>query len=183
MGDNALARLREECSAEANAETAYSLTGYLFSVLPLRALASMRPNSVGSPAHCAALTARVLTRALPALNLSCSDAWYGPSTLFIEVANQSRMKAYQEFIADTTPDTLSLPEETYIRYARETLLSGTDDAVRRLTISACNMAVEAQARLVIKERATASDPGRMRVLEKGLARMLIRWSSVHNKCD
>lgn len=181
MGTKALERIRTQCAAEAEAETAYSLAGYVFSVPPLRAFASARNNSVGDPAHCAALSARVLTRALPGLNMPYSDAWYGPSTLFIELSKKARMNAYNDHILETTPSTLSLPEQQEISNARETLLSGSNDAVGRLTTTACNMAVAHQSQLVIRERATSSDAARTRVLEKGLARMLLRWSLTQNE--
>lgn len=181
MGKNAIERVRQECSAEANLETPYSLAGYVFSVPPLRALANTRKNDVGDPAHCAALCSRVLTRAIPTLNLPCSDPWYGPSTLFIELSKKSRMSVYEEHVTETTPAILSLPEQQDIKNALENLLSGTNQAVSMLTTTACNTAVKHQAHLVIKERATASDPGRMRVLEKGLARMLLRWSLFQNE--
>jgi hypothetical protein len=181
MGAKALRRMRQECALEADAASAYSLAGYVFSVPPFRALASVRNNGVGDPAHCAALSARVLSRALPSLNLPCSDAWYGPSTLFIELSKKSRMHMYDEYVVDTTPDYVSLSEQQELKKARETLLSGHDDAVRTLTTGACNMAVKHQAYLVIRERATASDSARMRVLEKGLARMLLRWSLIQNE--
>jgi hypothetical protein len=122
----------------------------------------------------------VLSRALPSLNLPYSDAWYGPSTLFIELSKKVRMNAYNEHITETTPSTISIPEQQEITNARETLLSGSNDAVCKLTTAACNMAVTHQAQLVIKERATTFDSARMRVLEKGLARMLLRWSLMQN---
>jgi hypothetical protein len=181
VGAAAIERLRKECALEANVDTPYSLTGYLFSVPPLRALASARDNGVGDPAHCAALSARVLSRALPAISLPYSDAWYGPSTLFLELSKKARMTAYHEHISETTPSTLSLPEETERTVARETLLSGSNDSVAALSTHACNVAVEYQAHLVIKERATGGDTARMRVLEKGLGRMLVRWSLCQNE--
>jgi hypothetical protein len=181
MGHKALQGLQGECAAEAEAETPYSLRGYVFSVPPLRALAGTRYNGVGDPAHCAALSARVLTRALPTLNLPYSDAWYGPSTLFIELSKKVRMNAYNEHVTETTPATLSISEQEELSNARETLLSGSNESVRKLTTTACNMAVAHQSHLVIKERATTSDAARMRVLEKGLARMLLRWSLMQNE--
>jgi hypothetical protein len=181
MGTKAVQNTRTEASFEAEAETPYSLPGYVFSVPPLRVIARVRNNRVGDPAHCAALSARVLSRALPGLNLPNSDAWYGPSTLFIELSKEHRMAAYQEHITETTPTTLSIPEQQEIQHARETLLSGSNEAVCSLTTTACNMAVKHQSHLVIKERSTTHDSARMRVLEKGLARMLLRWSLIQNE--
>lgn len=181
VGASAIERLRKECALEANCDTPYSLAGYLFSVPPLRALASTRDNGVGDPAHCAALSARVLSRALPNINLPHSDAWYGPSTLFLELSKKARMIAYHEHISETTPSTLSLPEETERTVARETLLSGSNDSIAALSTQACNVAVQYQAHLVIKERTAGTDMARMRVLEKGLGRMLVRWSLRQNE--
>lgn len=179
-GDGAVSRLRAECEQEVQKETPYSLLGYLFSVPPLRALASIRRNGVGAPAHCAALTARVLSRAIKDLNLPCSDAWYGPSTLFSELGKSERMKKYQGEINDTTPNVTSLPEQHELECAYEALMSGSDEDVRRLTITQCMLAVNYQASKVIDSRAgPQQDHGT--VPEHGLARLLIRWSTVRNQ--
>jgi hypothetical protein len=180
MGRGILSKLRRECASEADVATEYSLVGYVFSVPPLRALSSVRDNSVGAPAHCAALAARVLTRAIPSIDLPCSDAWYGPSTLFIELSKQSRMQLYDEYITDTTPATLSLPEQQELSNAKETLLSGTDAAVRTLTTDACMSAIRRQSHLVISAKAAGDVSPRTSVLEQGLARMLLRWSTLQN---
>ena len=180
MGKDALKMTRRSCTEEADVPTPYSLSGYVFSVRPLRAFAQWRDNTVGSPAHCASLCARVLSRAIPAIQLPCSDAWYGPSTLFIELSKQKRMADYHEHITETTPSVISIPEQNEWQQARETLLSGDNEAVRMLSTNACKEAVTHQAHLVIKERATTTDEARIRVLEKGIARMLIRWSVLQN---
>ena len=181
---DAVKRVREACQAEVDGpgghRTNYSLVGYLFSVPPFRALAWARKNNVGDKAHCAALAARILSRALPSIRLPCSDAWYGPSTLFIELSTKTRMQSYHEHITDITPTTLSLPEQHELDHARETLMCGTDESVKHLTSAACAMACRHQARLAIRERATAFDSTRTRVLEIGIARMLLRWSLVQN---
>ena len=49
----------------------------------------MLPDGVGAPAHCAALTARCLQRALKSESpIRHSPPWYGPSTLLIELSTQ-----------------------------------------------------------------------------------------------
>lgn len=180
ISTKAIERVRAACQDEALCSTAYSLAGYAFSAPPLRAIASMRDNTVGAPAHCAALTARILSRAIKTLKLPQSDAWYGPSTLFLEIAKKGRMTSYDNYIEETRPAVLSLPETDEITSARTALLSGTNDDVKRLTTNVCNMAVAEQSRLLIKERATNKDPKRIVTLEKGLAQMLLRWSCLQN---
>ena len=181
MHRGALHRLHKECAREADAQTAYSLTGYLFSIPPLWVFSALRPNSVGSPAHCAALSARVLDRALPSLKLPHSDSSYGPSTLYAELATHNRMREYDEYLTDTKPAVLSVVEKEEIDNARETLLSGTDEEVRRLSTRDCNLGIAAQSDLVIRERAASSVEANMSVLERGLARMLLRWSILQNQ--
>lgn len=180
ISTKAIERVRAACQDEALCSTAYSLLGYAFSAPPLRAVAAVRDNAVGAPAHCAALTSRVLTRAIKTLNLPQSDAWYGPSTLFLELTKKARMTSYDDYINETRPAVLSLPETDEITLARTALLSGTDEEVERLSTNSCNMAVAEQSRLLIKEQATNKDPVRVVSLEKGLAQMLLRWSCLQN---
>ena len=82
------ARLRHEL--QFHVDTPYSLSRYSCSIPPLRAFASWLPDQPGDPAHCAALTARCLKRALRSLGntliLKRASPWYGPTTLLLELS-------------------------------------------------------------------------------------------------
>lgn len=85
------ARLRHELKL--HVDTPYSLGRYACSVPPLRAFASWLPDRPGDPAHCAALTARCLKRALYSLGnkalIKRASPWYGPTTLLLELSSCS----------------------------------------------------------------------------------------------
>ena len=67
---------------------------YPMSTWPLRAFAGMLDDGINAPAHCAALSARVLRSAIPEVAaLPQSSHWYGPSSLYLEVAKPERMEA------------------------------------------------------------------------------------------
>ena len=59
---NAASKLRTECFK--HEATPYSIARYVCSAPPLRAFAGMLSDAVGSSAHCATLSARVLKRTL-----------------------------------------------------------------------------------------------------------------------
>lgn len=77
LASDAVGRLRKECEKHLDTPygSAYRLFNYPFAVPPLRSLAWLVADEPGSPAHCAALTARCLRRALPELELTNSSAW------------------------------------------------------------------------------------------------------------
>ena len=134
FGRDAAKRVRAECNL--HVDTPYPsmarLLNYPFSVPPLRAFAGYLDNRCGTAAHCAALSARILQSCMPELNVPNSSPWYGPSTLYLELARQGRMVAYAareraeatvESIVDTEDAVASL----------EVLLRGGDDDVRALS--------------------------------------------------
>ena len=108
LGHDVARRLRAECDkADAeHAQTPYGpvwrLFNYPFSVPPGRVVAWMLDDEVGSPAHCASLTARCLRRALPELQLPRPSAWYGPSTLYLELARESRVRSSSHAVSSAT---------------------------------------------------------------------------------
>ena len=99
---DAVDRVRTECHDHVH--TPYPsmtrLLNYPFSVPPLRAFAGWLDDQPGAPAHCAALTARILRRAIPEVGLPNPSAWYGPSTLFLELSRRGRMVAYGANLAN-----------------------------------------------------------------------------------
>ena len=152
-------RARDACEAERGSP--YSLRRYATSVLPGRMIASLLPSYPGAPGHCATVSARILQAA--GVSLPRSSAWFSPSTLWLEMTRPSRV----ELMAPSPCD-----EDASL--AAETLLRGSDDAVRMLTDSQCRSAIAVlQSRVVGAEVPV--------VFERQLARGLLRWGEVQRK--
>ena len=173
QGPQALKCARQVCSNEVN--TPYSLSRYVFSVPPGRAFAGLLPDHTGSPAHCAALSARIIRDSIPLYSLTHYPPWYSPSTLYLEASKPSRMAEYHSYLTETTPTVTSVAEEEEISGTLETLLRGSDAAVQALTHRACQAAINKITRQVVEQRATADDCVKERILEKQLGRALLRW--------
>ena len=91
------AALAAECHH--HVDTPYSLSRYLFSVPPVRAISFMLPDTPLAPAHCATVTARLIRRVDGPKKLVHASAWYAPSTLFLEVTNEkNRLAARTELL-------------------------------------------------------------------------------------
>lgn len=183
VAKDAVRRVREECNT--NAGTAYAsvyrLFNYIFSIPPLRAFAWTLDDSVKSPAHCGSLTARCLKRAVPEIDLPNSSAWYGPSTLFLELLRHSRVTSYaRQFAEAVTVKSTVESEDT--SSAIETLLRGSDEAVEKLAETACKLGIEQLA-----ERAIAAsidrDPTAERERQKDLARAILRFSLLNKRAQ
>lgn len=92
---NAAPRMREECDKHVGTPypSLWTLFDYPWSVWPLRSFAGLfKSDHVGAPAHCAALSARILRAALPETKLMHGSHWYGPSSLYLELCMPSEMK-------------------------------------------------------------------------------------------
>jgi len=189
---DATTRLRAEC--EVHKGTPYGkllkwkiiprLFDYPFSVPPLRSLAWTLSDEPLSDAHCATLTARCLRRALPQLELPHPSAWFGPSTLWIELARRSRMEAYQRQLADTP--LCSIVEEEAARACAEEGMKGLqtmkNEELRSLSHEQCHAGTEYMARKVI-EAAVEGDATKERLWQKALAKALLRWTQERNIAD
>ena len=91
---DAVDRVRTECHDHVH--TPYPsmsrLLNYPFSVPPLRAFAGWLDDQPGTPAHCAALSARILRSAVPEISLPHASHWFGPSSLYLELSTPERME-------------------------------------------------------------------------------------------
>lgn len=181
MANDAVQRLRTEC--EQHVSTPYGafhrLFNYPFAIPPLRSFAWAVDDETLSPAHCAILTARCLRRGLPEIGLANSSAWYGPSTLFLELSRQNRMAAYSVEFEELQTKTSTVEQEEAVR-AVEVLLRGSDEKVGELDDTSCQMGIE----LLAKKSVTASVSGDTtveRVAQKQLARALLRYSIVQRR--
>jgi hypothetical protein len=179
VGQDAVDRLRAECAKHTG--TSYGpmhrLFNYPFSMPPGRSLAWLLDDTAGSPAHCASLTARCLRRALPELGLSRPSAWYGPSTLYLELARESRMASYKQYLTEAETVKATVEVERAAKSA-DTLLRGSDDGVVALSHDECQCGVNLLTSKVV-DAAIDGDPTAERLMQKNLARALLRWSQVN----
>ena len=164
---NAGAKLRNEADMELGVE--YSLSRYLSAVPPGRWLAKFVSDTRRSPAHCATLTARVLRNSAVYTPVHTS-AWYGPSTLYHEIAHAATWKSERMGAAswEGMPLTTAKHVESLLRgvmtpaTVHEVGDSGCLEAVRALTMRACNALVQ-------------SDDVSQRLTQQQLATALLRW--------
>ena len=178
MARGARQRLSQACAEQVGAPygSPYRLFNYPFSIPPLRSMAGWLDDSPAAAAHCSALTARCLRRGLPELDLGHPSAWYGPSTLFLELTRHARMASYAARLEEMAT-LASLPEQEEAGKASEVLLRGSDEAVRALTHAECAAGVQLLCSRCIGA-ATERDATVERVTQKQLAHALLRWSLV-----
>ncbi len=87
------------------------LYNYPWSVWPLRAFSGCLDDSNKAPAHCAALTARILRTSLSKdFDLPNASHWYGPSTLYLELSSPERMEASYARLDQASKDLVNLPK-------------------------------------------------------------------------
>ena len=179
VGQDAVDRLRAECAKHTGTSygPVHRLFNYPFSMPPGRSLAWLLDDTVGSPAHCASLTARCLRRALPELGLSRPSAWYGPSTLYLELARESRMASYKQYLTGAETVKATVEVERTAKSA-DTLLRGSDDSVVALSHDECQCGVDLLTSKVV-DAAIGGDPTSERLMQKNLARALLRWSQIN----
>ena len=179
VGQDAVRRLRAECAKHVgtNYGSVYRLFNYPFSVPPGRSMAWTLDDTVGSPAHCASLTARCLRRALPELGLPKPSAWYGPSTLYLELTRSSRMVSYKQYLDDAKTVQATVETERAATSA-EMLLRGSDDSVIKLSQEDCQSGIDLLTAKVV-DAAINGDATIERVQQKNLARAMLRWSQVN----
>jgi hypothetical protein len=135
----------------------------------------MLPDGVGAAAHCATLSARILKRALPEVSPGHSSAWYGPSTLFLDLSQGDAQANSTRFLLETESMESVVEEETTIR-ALHVLLNENDDAVAALTTDACERAIRA---LTLRSVEFGLDEVGRRLVQKQLATALLRFSVVN----
>ena len=182
MANGASQRCRNECSL--HNRTPYAPFRYVwkypFSVPPFRALASLLSDAPQTSAHCATISTRIVRRALPeAVTFSQPSAWYGPSTLYIDLSRKSRMKKYQNELQerDTVLSNVEAEEEEHA--IRTLVFEPQDDNVRNMTTAQCRMAIQKLARRAI-DASVAGDPTMERLTQNQLAKALIRWSFIQH---
>ena len=164
--------LRRVCAM--SVATPYSLTRYAFSVPPMRSFAGLLADDPRSPAHCAGLSARLLSEASREVNLPRPAPWYSPSTIFIELSRPRRMRKISQR-AEELKHTASISETEEVAGAVETLLRGSDLAVQAMPSAVSVKAIRELTDAVATQRSSQKDAVRERILEKQLARALLRF--------
>ena len=179
MAMDAAPRLRREL--EAHRETPYgscaTLYRYPFSVPPLRAAAGLLADTPKvTPAHCASLTARCLKAGLPELGLYNPSAWYGPTTLYLEMTRTDRMRGYAQQRQELE-HLRTLPEHECTLEAAETLVLGSDMQVMELDCAVCADAIDHLCDRVVRLGVTSDVPQQIEA-QQVLGRALVRWSQL-----
>lgn len=169
---DATMRVRAEC--EKHVDTKYSLMRYVFAIPPLRAISSLLPESTGSAAHCANLTARCLRNALPELGVQHNSNWYGPTTLALELVSEARERETRSAIEASTP-VRSVGEDEEVARAVSTLLHDTDEKLKALPLQLVRHAITALSLRAVGEDL---DDVAKRITQKQLATALLRYSCV-----
>ena len=126
---DAAQRLRRECNLHTGTPypPAFLLWQYPMSVWPLRALSGLVDDRINSPAHCAALSARILRTTLPETHtLAHPSHWYGPSSLYLELATPMRM---EQTLAREQPTVRAQVQEEELDQLADTLVQHSDDEV------------------------------------------------------
>ena len=173
-------RVQEEIDRH-HSSTSYSVASYLLSVPPLRSLAFLRNDSPGTSAHCATLVARVLRGALSASGfvLPNPSAWYGPSTLYLELSRRERMESMRESMRREMDDERAgmSADATSARQREEecadALPSASDAAIRSSDWKMRQRCKVRYSRRVV-DACLAGDPTKLRHAEITLARVLLR---------
>ena len=163
-------RLRTEC--EKHKHTQYSLMRYTFAVPPLRAIASLLPESVGSPGHCANISARCLKNAIPEIGIEHSSNWYGPTTLALELSSDKHTTATREAL-ETITHIRSIGEDEDLARAVSTILHNTDEELKALEPHLIRDSIAALSLRAVGDG--LDDVGR-RICQRQLATALLRYS-------
>ena len=163
-------RLRTEC--EKHKDTQYSMLRYVFAVPPLRAIASLLPESVGSPGHCANISAKCLKNALPELGIEHSSNWYAPTTLSLELSSDRHTSRTREALEAIT-HVRSIGEDENIARAVSMLMHNTDEELKALEP---HLVRDAIAALSLRAVGGGLDDVGRRICQRQLATALLRYS-------
>ena len=184
--DDAVERLRAECHN--HVDTLYpSLAPFVFnyalSVPPGRSFASWIKEDRKEPAHCGSLTARIIERAIPETQLPYAPAYYGPSTLYLELTRKCRCEKAFKDLASFEP-IKSIPEQEEERRWEEAGIAGLlgeipMDELDTLKYEECIAAARALSKDVIISH-VSGDATEARANEKKLAKVLLNWLVVRN---
>jgi len=175
FASNASTVVREECCKQIDVE--YSLARYIMSAAPFRVFAPLMSAERDAPAHCATLAARVLRKALAGPEAPKEvAAWYGPSTLYLELQSHAAVRGHQmgALAFDAMTDEQALAVERLLRAPLES------DAVREMGDDACLSAINALTMRACNAL-IGGDEVSQTLTQKQLATALLRWCFLRNQ--
>tara|TARA_Y100000389_G_scaffold201005_1_gene242695 strand:+ start:30 stop:971 length:942 start_codon:yes stop_codon:yes gene_type:complete len=183
---NGAEKLRRECNLHHG--TPYPpgvlLWQYPMSTWPLRTFSGLVDDRVKAPAHCAALSARILRTALPdTVALAHPSHWYGPSSLYLELATPSRM---EQTLAAVQPTVRAEVQEDELDRLADTLAQHSDDEVATMRRGDAHKALKQLAIHVLRAGSRADiasevDQDDFREAQERYAWGLCRYTWKHRK--
>ena len=177
-------RMRTECNLHCGTPypSAAVLWQYPMSIWPFRSLSSLMDDGINAPAHCAALSARILRSAVPEISLPHASHWFGPSSLYLELSTPERM---ERALATQRPVVRSQAEEEQDDALADQLTLGSDDEVIGMSRPDARQALNALSVYVLKagSRVKGADPDQdaKRAAEERFARGLMRYTWLYRK--
>ena len=181
---NAERRMRAECNLHCGTPypPATVLWQYPMSIWPLRAFSGFLDDRINAPAHCAALSARVLRSAVPEIALPYSSHWYGPSSLYLELSAPERM---ERALAAQRPVVRSKVEEERDEKLADVLTLHSDDEVIAMSTADARQALHALGIQVleagVRTNGELPDQGAFRTAQERFARGLTRYTWLNRK--
>jgi len=183
-------RVRAECNLHSGTPypPASVLWQYPWSIWPLRAFAGFLDDGINAPAHCAALSARILRNAIPEIQLPQPSHWYGPSSLYLELSKPERM---ERALAQKRPTVRSQVEDERDERLADMLTLHSDDDVVAMSATDAREAIQALSIQVLragsrKGRGGASadvDQDAFRAAQERLARAVTRYTWLNRKMN
>lgn len=181
-------RVRAECNLHCGTPypPAALLWQYPWSIWPLRAFSGFVDDRISTPAHCAALSARILRAALPEIALPQPSHWYGPSSLYLELSSPDRM---ERALAVQRPVVRSQAEEEHDEELADALTLHSDDDVAAMSAMDARQAVHALAVQVLRAGCrpnghnSVPDQDAFRAAQERLARGVTRYTWLNRKLN
>ena len=181
-------RVRAECNLHCGTPypPAALLWQYPMSIWPLRAFSGFLDDRINSPAHCAALSARILRNAIPEISLPQPSHWYGPSSLYLELSSPERM---ERALAMQRPVVRSQVEEERDEELADILALHSDDEVVAMSAAEARHAVQVLSVQVLRAgarprgRNSVPDEDAFRAAQERLARGVTRYTWLNRKMN
>ena len=130
-------------------------------------MANLVPDGVRDPAHCATLTARVIKKGIGNI-LKHASAWYGPSSLYIELCKHLKSTSTTSDFAYNS----SVIDSSHLNATR--ILRQKDDDLLQMSTEDVVDAIRALTQKTIQ---SLDDDELSVVTQKHLANALFRWST------
>jgi hypothetical protein len=179
-------RVRAECNLHSGTPypPAALLWQYPMSIWPLRAFSGLMDDRINAPAHCAALSARILRSALPEVDLPQPSHWYGPSSLYLELSKPERM---EQALAALRPVVRAKVEEERDEALADALTLHSDEEVVGMSRDDARQALLALSVQVLRagsrQGGVEVDQDAFREAQERYARGLTRYTWLNRKVN